>query len=150
MSRHVWPGGQTDTDLNPKETFKNTDFGFTGPVTWDVTQGGTQPTVTMENGTQIVLRYDRFSRTNGMGDTVEIRASQGSGNTAVVKSKFRTVFKVTWSIKTDGMLDRFNNLEFPRYTGTNRRTLELNHPGQRGATGFAAKQEAILSFDGHF
>ena len=49
---HVWPGGQTDTDLNPKETFKNTDFGFTGPVTWDVTQGGTQPTVTMDVRTQ--------------------------------------------------------------------------------------------------
>ncbi len=152
----AWPGGQTDHSLNPVAIFRSTDFGFNGNVNWSV--GGPGPPVISETGTQtatnldkITVRYDRPRKAQASG-CAWIKAQSGG----MTKTKSRTIFKVTWSVKIDGNLNADNNLPFGSgsgfdfYSGPGRRRIcEFNWDGERGATRIAAKMEATCEFLPH-
>ncbi len=144
----AWPGGQSDTSLNPTESFTSADFGFTGNVDWDVGQGATDAvivetgTTTATNRSSITVRYDTKSPTSGEGDTVRVDATQD----AVTETKKRTVFSVSWSLKFAGNLHADDNLRFEDGTGTDTAKCEFNWDGERGAEEIAAKMEATCSF----
>jgi glycosyltransferase involved in cell wall biosynthesis len=144
----AWPGGQTDASLNPTEAFSSTDFGFTDEVDWDVGGGGVAAVI-VETGTTtatgretITVRYDTKSPTAAVDDTAWVQATKG-GET---KTKKRTVFKVTWSLKFDGDLHADDNLRFFRTGGTDTDKCEFNWDGENGATRTTAKMEATLDF----
>lgn len=144
----AWPGGQKDTTLNPTESFSSGDFGFTGNIDWDVGQGGVKALI-VETGTttatdraSITVRYDTKSPSAEEKDTAFVQAKKGD----TTKTKKRTIFSVSWSLKFADILDADDNLRFPRLTGTQTNKCEFNWNGERGSDRVAGKMEATLSF----
>jgi hypothetical protein len=97
---------------------------------------------TATNRSSITVRYTVVSGTANEGDTVLVQATQGG----VTKTKKRTVFRVSWSLKFGGALDPENGRSFLAKFGTNTRTCGFNWPPDYNATWVAAKMEAVLSF----
>ncbi len=143
---HAWPGGQTDTALNPIETFNSSDFGFTGNIDWDVSKGAAGAVIietsgqTASNRSSISVRYDAVSATKNPTDTVWIEAKKGSEPPV---TKFRTIFKFTpRAVNTSNSLDSDNTKRFTATGGTNNQA-GVAVPGTDGATWFLAKAEIV-------
>ncbi len=143
----AWPGGQEDRSLNLPEAFISEDFGFTGNVDWDVGGGWSGAIILETNSTtatnraSITVRYDSASGSSGEDDTVWVQATQGG----VTKTKKRTVFYVSWSLKFQGAVEN-TDLFFPATSGGNRRVCAFNWPPDDNATRVSAKMEAVLGF----
>lgn len=160
----VWPGGNADTDLNPVEklTAKYV-FGQATAVDWTVNKGAkiieASPALD-QNDTQtaalaktwIKVRYDTTSPTAAQNDAVTITASKNNVN----KTVQRTVFKVSWVIRTTGDLtDKAeadgNKLDFAAagiYPETSEHSTRCGFvwKGEGDAQRQAAKMEAVASF----
>ena len=140
-----WPGGQTDTTLNPVETFTSADFGFMGNVDWDVS-GAAAGAFIVETGSRtatgqssISVRYDTVSNSKNKTDAVSIKATKGADSF----EKLRTVFKVTPRINTNAVLDTNNTKRFNFNAGIDNQA-GVAVPGTDGATWFMAKAEIIF------
>ncbi len=146
----IWPGGQTDTALNPAETFASSDFGFTGAVNWDVSKGA-GGAVIVETGAQtanglasISVRYDIASHTKNPTDTVQVQAISG-GET---HTKFRTIFAFTPKpVNTSSPLDADNTKSFDIKGGTT--NLAGVHTPVDAGDWFMAKAEIIFDITPH-
>ena len=130
------------------ETFSSADFGLSGPVDWNVGQGGVSAVILETGGTTatgratISVRYDTYSPTSGEADTAWVQAKKGDET----KTKKRTVFLVIWGLKFVGYLAPDNNLRFLPDTGTETDKCEFNWKGENGAERIAAKMEAVCTF----
>ncbi|HRP32404.1 MAG TPA: hypothetical protein PKV73_10950, partial [Agriterribacter sp.] len=141
----IWPGGQSDTALNPAETFASTDFAFAGAVNWDVSKGGAGAVI-VETGMQtanglesISVRYDSTSPSKNPTDTVQVQAISG-GET---RTKFRTVFSFAPRvINTSNPLDADNTKQFNIKGGTT--NLAGVHTPAGAGDWFMAKAEIIF------
>lgn len=139
----AWPGGQSDTAMNPVEVFDSIDFGFAGNVDWDVSGGAPGATI-IQTGSQtasglstITVRYDQTSATSNPTDAVWIKAINGSDEA----TKFRTVFTLTpRAVNTSGALDSDNTKRFPA-TGGIPDHAGVAIPGTEGASWYLAKAE---------
>lgn len=120
----IWPGGHTNPDLNPAETFESTQFYTTGGnINWEVLAGpggaliverdGTpiNPGVTtVSNAARIKVRYGNVSASSSATDAVQIKGTRGSERPSTV---FRTIFKITpQPVKVSGTLDAANTKNF--------------------------------------
>ena len=144
----AWPGGQADTDLNPKESFSSADFGFAGKVDWNVGAGGVAAltvetgTTTASNRDKITVRYDIRSPSSAKAKAAMVQAIKGTET----KSKHRTVFSVSWSLKFTGNVDADDSLRFPVQLGTATDKCGFNWAGEDNATFIAAKMESTCTF----
>ena len=146
----AWPGGHTDTTINPTETIKSTDLGLDGDVLWTVDHGGTVATIvshTPEDGqkwNEIVVRYDAQSGSNTNTRAVTVKAYDTGANTRIAAVR-RTVFRpIMQPVNTTEDLHEMNYLSYPEYLGaTTRRKAGLAIPGQGGATQYGGKMETI-------
>ncbi|WP_221392464.1 S1 family peptidase [Dyadobacter sp. NIV53] len=116
----IWPGGQTDTAMNPVEEFASTDFGLTGAVNWDVSNGAAGAVIVQTGNQQatglekISVRYDLASHSKNATDTVHIQAIG-----AQTVTKFRTIFCFTpKAVNTSNPLDSLNTKKFAATGGT--------------------------------
>ncbi|MEM9544886.1 MAG: hypothetical protein AAGA77_02885 [Bacteroidota bacterium] len=140
-----WPGGQTDTNLNPTETFTSADFGLTGNVDWDLSTAAAGAKImenngeTISNRASITVRYDAVSISSNKVDAVAIKATKGTDE----KVKLRTVFKVTPRVNTNQPLDADNALRFMAGSGTDNQA-GVGKSGTDGATQYRAKAEIIF------
>lgn len=143
----AWPGGHADTSLNPVEVFNSSDFGFSGNIDWDVSEGASGAVI-VETGTQtasglssISVRYDNTSSSKNAPDAVWVKAISGSEEA----TKFRTVFTLTpRTVNTVGTLDTDNTKRFPASGGTDNQA-GIAVPGTDGATAYMVKAE--IAFD---
>lgn len=140
---HAWPGGHADTALNPVEVFDSTDFGLSGNVDWDISEGAAGATIIETNGqtasnrSSISVRYDTTSASRNATDAVWVKATNGTDEV----TKFRTVFTITpRAVNTSGALDSDNALRFAA-TGGSTDQAGVAVPGTDGATWFLAKAE---------
>lgn len=140
-----WPGGQTDTSLNPGEKFTSADFGLTGNIDWDLSIGATGAII-VETGNQtasgrsnITVRYDNVSASSSKDHAVSIKATKG----ADVTEKLRTVFKVVPRINISAALDGNNSNRFNPNASTDN-LAGVAVPGTDGATLFQAKAEIMF------
>ncbi|MFT3701508.1 MAG: hypothetical protein QM802_04020 [Agriterribacter sp.] len=139
------PEDQTDTALNPVETFSSGDFQFPAAVDWDVSKGGAGAVI-IETGTQqatglehISVRYDTASATKNATDTVQVQAISG-GET---RTKFRTIFSFTpRAVNTSNPLDAANTKVFDIKGGTT--NLAEVHTPADASDWFMAKAEIIF------
>ncbi len=93
-------GGYPNTGDNGTEVFTSADFGFAGPINWDVSTGGANGFIVETGGTaatglaSITVRYDNASADQTRANSVVIRATNPVGGAVVIKR--RTVFAAEW------------------------------------------------------
>ncbi|KPJ55971.1 MAG: hypothetical protein AMS16_03280 [Planctomycetes bacterium DG_58] len=155
----AWPGGQTDTALNPTETITSANLGLTGQVDWTLEHGGnTGATITATvppggtgktatNKSQITIRYDTTSGTSKKRSCVEVKAFDQGADGKLGASR-RTVFTADWkAANVSADLDGdFTRRWTDPPTGTDTDRAEFNWDGERGATRIAAKMEGVAEF----
>ena len=140
-----WPGGQTNTSLNPVEVFSSTDFGLTGNVNWDVSGAGPGAVIietggqTANNLASISVRYNTVSTSKSNEHAISIKATKGTDEV----EKFRTVFKITPRINVTTTVDPSNTKRFIAEGGIRDRA-GVGIPGTDGASWFVAKAEIIF------
>jgi hypothetical protein len=145
----LWPGGQTDTALNPAELLSATQFGHTGAANWDLTLGAPgavivekdsvaiAPVTTVTGATTVKIKYNTVSSTANTPNAVQVKTTGSAGP----RIKFRTIFKITpRAVNTSAALDADNAKRFLANNG-NTAQSGIEFPGNGASTRYLAKAE---------